>query len=103
LGKISLKGIPLETLSEVVEFVENERIACRSVRGVAASNYWLFAGDESRTTVTAIVAYQLPGQLMGEFMARLVSREIVETVTASLVNLKRILEGVGRAVAGKEG
>ena len=92
-GRAKLNGIPVDTLSEVVQFVELERIVCRSVSGPESTNIWLFYEDGSGTRLTAIVTYRLPGYLLGGIIARLISRELATSVERSLFNLKRILEG----------
>lgn len=101
LPGLPLRGVPMASLSEVVQFVAPERIVTHSVEGVESTNTWLFHVDRGGTRLTAILTCRLPGHLLGRLVARLLSRALAESVAASLDNLKRLLERQG--VAGKDG
>ena len=91
--KMEMAGRAVEFDTELVEAVENQKIAWKSVGDFVSKGTWSFAPAAEGTTVGYVMDYEIPG-LMGALFDKLkVSKEMEKGMNQSLQNLKKILEG----------
>lgn len=91
--KMEMAGRAVEFDTELVEAVENQKIAWKSVGDFVSKGSWSFAPAAEGTTVGYVMDYEMPG-LMGAIFDKLkVSKEMEKGMNQSLQNLKKTLEG----------
>ncbi len=84
---------PVGGVIELVEFDSARDLAWISITGVSIrGRFRLRDAGSGGTKVTFRLAYQSPGGLLGLLADRLASRQIGRTLSASLGNLKEIVE-----------
>jgi uncharacterized membrane protein len=78
---------------ELVEFDEARDLAWISITGVSQrGRFRLRDAGAGRTKVTFRLSYQSPGGLLGLIADRIAARQVGRTLTASLKNLRSIVE-----------
>ncbi len=84
---------PVGGVIELVEFDSARDLAWISITGVSIrGRFRLRDAGSGGTKVTFRLAYQSPGGLLGLLADRLASRQVGRTLSASLGNLKEIVE-----------
>lgn len=84
---------PVGGVIELVEFDPARDLAWLSITGVSVrGRFRLRDTGSGGTKVTFRLAYQSPGGLLGLLADRLASRQVGQTLSASLVNLRSLVE-----------
>jgi uncharacterized membrane protein len=84
---------PVGGVIELVEFDEARDLAWISITGVSQrGRFRLRDAGAGRTKVTFRLSYQSPGGLLGLIADRIAARQVGRTLTASLKNLRSIVE-----------
>ncbi|MCW2513736.1 MAG: cyclase/dehydrase [Mycobacterium sp.] len=84
---------PVGGVIELVEFDEARDLAWISITGVSQrGRFRLRDAGAGRTKVTFRLSYQSPGGLLGLVADRIAARQVGRTLTASLKNLRSIVE-----------
>lgn len=86
------RGIPVKAKLRITEFVEDERIVSRSVAGLKSSLEWGFADEQGKTKVRLVASYAFPFPFIPRQVRESVAQEVQTMTTASLRELKRLLE-----------
>ena len=87
-----LVGVPVSTILEIVEFVENDRLVSTSDGPVRSRTTWAFAPTAAGTLVTFSGEYRIHGLPVPAFGEHLLAHEVAAHTTLSLRRLKRVLE-----------
>jgi len=91
--KMEIAGRAVEFDTELVEAVENQRIAWKSIGDFASKGSWSFEPAAEGTNVGYVMDYEIPG-IMGAIFDKLkISKEMEKGMNQSLQTLKKILEG----------
>lgn len=89
-----LRGFPITTELEIVEFVPNRKIVSLSRSVVKSTSAWLFEPTERGTIVSFVAQYEPPRGLVGSFANMALRKELADHTWKSLVKLKRIVEAL---------
>ena len=84
---------PVGGVIELVEFDDARDLAWTSITGVSQrGRFRLRDAGAGRTKVTFRLTYQAPGGLLGLLADRIASRQVGNTLAASLKNLRELVE-----------
>jgi uncharacterized membrane protein len=79
---------------EVVEFDAPRELSWIGITGVSQrGRFRLRETDDGRTKVTFRLSYESAGNLLGLIADRVAARSVGGTMSRSLVNLRRLVEG----------
>ena len=95
------RGIPVRAKLRIVGFVENERIVSRSIAGLKSSLEWDFSDEEGMTRVRLFASYSFPIPFIPRHLRETVTEEVRSMTTASLRELKRLME-IGDSAAASQ-
>ena len=91
--KSSVGGRAIEFDTEMVESIENRKLAWQSVGDFAAKGSWILVPTDEGTMVEMVMDYEIPG-IMGKIFDKVkVSKEMEKSMETSLQKFKEILEG----------
>ncbi len=101
----TMMGLQFRTVLQIVEFVENSLIVSNSTEGVKSRSKWEFKPNgKGNTEVRFTSNYSLPGSGLGRLLDKmLIQKDVERTTVASLINLKRLIEGTRNAKANNQG
>ncbi len=91
--KMDIAGRAIEFDTELVEAVENQKIAWESTGEFASKGSWSFEPATEGTTVGYVMDYTIPGIMGAIFDKVKVSKEVEKGMEESLQALKALLEG----------
>ncbi len=86
------RGIPVRSKLRIVEFAEDQRIVSTSVAGLKSWLEWDFADEDGKTRVRLFASYSFPIPFIPRNVRESVAQEVKAMTTASLLELKRLLE-----------
>jgi carbon monoxide dehydrogenase subunit G len=86
-----VRGMPVHTYLEIVEFEKNRKIVSRSSPSIIGMPTWLFQPEGSGTRVTFVSDFKLPIPVLGRMLQGL-QDEVARHVNESLRALKQVVE-----------
>jgi uncharacterized membrane protein len=89
----SVKPVKLHSTIEVTEWEQDGLIAFESVKGFRNWSRWQFTADgPSRTTISVVFSYELPGGLAGKALGRVLEPIVMLSLKHSDEALRREIE-----------
>jgi uncharacterized membrane protein len=91
---LKIGSVPIGGVVEVVEFDAPRELSWIGITGVSQrGRFRLRETDDGRTKVTFRLSYESAGNLLGLIADRVAARSVGGTMSRSLVNLRRLVEG----------
>jgi uncharacterized membrane protein len=91
----AIKPVKLHSTIQVTEWVENEVIAFKSVKGFTNWSTWRFVSEgPTRTKIAVKFGYELPGGLAGKALGRVLEPIVMLSLRHSDENLRREIESL---------
>ena len=85
-------GVSFKGISEVIEFLPNERYIQKSTGGIASTWDYTFKPEDGETRLNLVVEYDIPIPVLGKIAERLVLRQNEREADLAMATLKDILE-----------
>jgi uncharacterized membrane protein len=89
---MEMAGRAMEFDTEMVENVENKKIAWKSLGDFVAAGSWSFEPSAQGTEIEMVMDYDIPGVLGKIFDKIKISKEMEKNMESSLKKMKEILE-----------
>lgn len=97
-GTFQVKPVKLSSRVRVTEWEQDALIAFESIKGFKNSSTWRFAADgPTRTKITVLFSYELPGGLAGKALGRALEPIVGLSVRHSDANLRKNIEAAHRS------
>jgi hypothetical protein len=92
-GTFQVKPVKLSSTIEITAWEQDALIAFKSIKGFPNKSTWRFTADgPSRTKVTVIFSYELPGGLAGRALGRALEPIVALSVRHSDAALRKNIE-----------
>jgi uncharacterized membrane protein len=89
---MEMAGRAMEFDTEMIENIENKKIAWKSLGDFVAAGSWSFEPSAQGTEVQMVMDYDIPGVLGKIFDKIKISKEMEKNMESSLKKMKEILE-----------
>lgn len=90
--KMEMVGRTMEFDTEMIENVENEKVAWKSIGDFVATGSWKFEPTDQGVKVISMMNYEIPGILGKIFDKIKISKETEKNMESSLLKLKQLIE-----------
>ena len=87
-----MAGLRIEGASETSEFIANQRIVTKSVKGINSTFVWQYEPKDAETKLTVEVEYIIPVPLLGKLAESFIVKQNEHEAEAMLANLKARME-----------
>jgi uncharacterized membrane protein len=89
---MEMVGRPMEFDTEMVEDIENEKVAWKSIGDFIATGSWSFEPTDQGVKVKSMMSYEIPGVLGKIFDKIKISKETEKNMETTLNKLKQLIE-----------